>query len=58
MKRHTVTGWNLCDAHRKLFDEGFVTLVECDPDRSGVPVDQDPVRPEQAWRTRWLAHLT
>jgi hypothetical protein len=57
MERHTVTGWGLCDAHRKLFEEGFVALIECDPERSGVPADQNHMRPEQAWRTGRLAHL-
>lgn len=57
MQRHTVTGWGLCGEHRRLFDEGFVALIECDPERSGVPADQDHMRPEQAWRTGRLAHL-
>jgi len=57
MQRHTVTGWGLCNAHRRLFDEGFVALIECDPQRSGVPADQDHMSPEQAWRTGRLAHL-
>ena len=57
MQRHTVTGWGLCGEHRRLFEEGFVALIECDPERSGVPADQDHMRPEQAWRTGRLAHL-
>ena len=57
MQRHTVTGWGMCREHRRLFEEGFVALIECDPERSGVPVDQDHMRPEQAWRTGRLAHL-
>lgn len=49
MKRHTLTSWGLCDAHRKLFEDGFVALIECDPQRSAVPADQDhTMRPEQA----------
>ena len=31
MERHTATGWGLCPEHQKLSDEGFVALVECDP---------------------------
>ncbi|WP_019655350.1 hypothetical protein [Variovorax atrisoli] len=57
MQRHTVTGWGLCGEHRRLFEEGFVALIECDPERSGVPADQDHMRPEQASRTGRLAHL-
>ena len=37
MKRHTTTGWGLCAEHQKLADDGFVALVECDPQRSGAP---------------------
>ncbi|WP_395322397.1 ATPase [Variovorax sp. UC74_104] len=57
MQRHTVTGWGLCEPHRQLFDEGFVALIECDPERSGVPADQNRMKPEQAWRTGRLVHL-
>ena len=57
MKRHIVAGWGLCDAYRQLFDEGFVTLIECDPQRNGVPADQNSMRPEQAWRTGRLAQM-
>ena len=35
MERHTATGWGLCPEHQKLADDGFVALVECDPQRSG-----------------------
>jgi hypothetical protein len=36
LDRHTTTGWGLCPEHRRLCDEGFVALVECDPARSAV----------------------
>ncbi len=35
MEHHTKTGWGLCTEHQKLADDGFVALVECDPQRSG-----------------------
>jgi hypothetical protein len=35
MAHHTTTGWGLCPEHQKLFEDGFVALVECDPQRSG-----------------------
>jgi len=57
MKRHTTTGWDLCAAHRKLFDEGFVALIECDPQRSGAPAGKARLKPQQAWRTGRLVHL-
>lgn len=29
MDRNTVTGYGLCEEHQKLFDEGYIALVEC-----------------------------
>jgi hypothetical protein len=57
LQRHTVTGWGLCAEHQKLSDEGFVALVECDPQRSGLKADYRRMQPEAAWRTGRLAHL-
>jgi len=56
MKRHTTTGWGLCPEHQKQFDDGFVALVECDPERSGVAAG-GRLKPEQAYRTGRVAHL-
>ena len=55
LEHHTTTGWGLCAEHQKLSDDGFVALVECDPQRSGSPGDR--LKPEQAYRTGRLAHL-
>jgi hypothetical protein len=55
MGRRTTTGWGLCAEHQKLADDGFVALVECDPQRSGSPGGS--LKPEQAYRTGRLAHL-
>lgn len=57
MERHTAAGWGLCPEHQKLSDDGFVALVECDPQRSGSPADGGRLKPEQAYRTGRLAHL-
>lgn len=57
MKRHTTTGWGLCPEHQKLSDDGFVALVECDPQRSGSASGADRMKPDQAYRTGRLAHL-
>lgn len=57
MERHTATGWGLCPEHQNLSDDGFVALVECDPQRSGSPAGGGRVKPEQAYRTGRLAHL-
>lgn len=57
LERHTTTGWGLCPQHQKLFDDGFVALIECNPQRSGLHDGLTRLKPEQAWRTGRLAHL-
>lgn len=57
MKRHTITGWGLCPEHERLHKEGFIALVECDPQRSGSPAHGGALMPDQAYRTGRLAHL-
>lgn len=57
MEHHTATGWGLCPEHQKLSDDGFVALVECDPQRSGLPASGTRLKPDQAYRTGRLAHL-
>lgn len=57
MERHTTTGWGLCAEHRRLFDAGYVALVECDPRRSGLPAGGDRLKPEDAYRTGRIAHV-
>jgi len=56
MEHQTITGWGLCPEHQKLSHDGFVTLVECDPQRSGSQAG-GRMKPEQAYRTGRLAHL-
>ncbi|HEL5340003.1 TPA: ATPase [Stenotrophomonas maltophilia] len=57
MDRHTTTGWGLCAEHQKLFDDGYIALVECDPERSGLSASEDRVKPGDAYRTGRVAHL-
>ena len=47
----------LCAEHQRLYDEGFIALIECDPLRSGKPSRADRMKPEQACRTGRIAHL-
>ncbi|MDN4290562.1 hypothetical protein OA805_00670 [Citrobacter freundii] len=54
MERHTATGWGLCPEHQKLSDDGFVALVECDPQRSGSQAG-GRMKPEQA--PRWPVQI-
>lgn len=57
MAHHTTTGWGLCAEHQRLFDEGYVAMVECDPQRSGLSSGDARLQPENAYRTGQLAHL-
>lgn len=57
MERQTVTGWGLCPEHERMFKQGYVALVECDPQRSGVAPASGSMKPEQVYRTGRLAHL-
>jgi hypothetical protein len=57
LERHTATGWSLCTEHQRLFSEGYVALIECDPQRSGLPLAGDRLKPEQAFRTGRLVHV-
>lgn len=57
MAHHTTTGWGLCPEHQRLFAEGFVALVECDPQRSDTAVGAQHMDLEQVYRTGRLAHL-
>jgi hypothetical protein len=57
LEKYTVTGWGLCPEHQRLFDDGFVALVECDPARSGTPAAGEVVDPGRARRTGRVAHL-
>ena len=57
MARHTATGWGLCPEHQRLFDDGFVALVECDPRRSCAVSAAGRMQPGQVYRTGRCAHL-
>lgn len=55
--RYTCTGFGLCPEHQRLHDEGYIALVECDPNRSDVAQSTTHIKPEQAYRTGRLLHL-
>ena len=57
MQHHTTTSWGLCAEYQKLFDEGFIALIECHPQRSGSPSGSDRQKLGQAYRTGRQAHL-
>ena len=56
-EKYTRTGWGLCIEHQRLYDKGFVALVECDPTKTGVTKTTQRVNPNQAHRTGRLAHV-
>lgn len=57
MEHYTTTGWGLCEERRRLFEAGYVALIECDLARSDVPIGGKLMKPEQAHRTGRVAHL-
>ena len=53
LESKTVTGWGICEEHKKLRDEGFVALVEINnPEDSGSTLSQ-----EAASRTGQIMHM-
>ena len=56
MEHSTVTGYGLCDEHKRLFNEGYVALVAIDPQRS-KPQPNGAVKPGDEYRTGEVAFL-
>jgi hypothetical protein len=48
----TVTGMGMCPEHQKLYDDGYVALIEADNTPAG-----STMRPEDANRTGMIAHV-
>lgn len=58
--RFTVTGWGMCPEHQKLYDEGYIALVGCDPEKSnlvGSLISGQTAKQEEAYRTGSIAHI-
>lgn len=55
LERKTVTGWDLCPKHAKLWQEGYIALVACDPEKSRFT--GNIIKPEDAYRTGAIAHI-
>ena len=53
--RNTLTGNGLCPEHRKLYDDGYIALVECDREKSLI--EGEMLKPEDAYRTGNIAHV-
>lgn len=56
LDRHNCTGWGMCEEHQKLYDDGYVALVEIDPAAS-TPSKNNTVKPEDAFRTGAVIHM-
>lgn len=56
MERRTCTGWGMCDEHAKLRADGYIAIVECDSEKSGVK-GKETIQPGDAYRLGHIAHL-
>ena len=56
LEQHTLTGCGLCPEHQKLFDEGYVALVEVDPELSRFG-SNGSLTAKTAYRTGTIAHI-
>ena len=55
LDRHTITGLGMCPADQEKADQGFIALVECDPERSSP--NGNIMKPEDAYRTGRIMHV-
>jgi len=55
LERNTVTGWSLCPEHAKLWEKGYIALVECDPEKSKF--SGGTIKPEDAFRKERIVHI-
>jgi len=54
LERETLTGFGLCAEHWR---DGFITLIGCDPEQSGVGPTETTITPRQAYRTGEVVYL-
>lgn len=52
-----IAKWGLCPTCRALRDEGFIALVECDPEKSGNPKAGQRVLPDKVHRTGVMVRI-
>jgi hypothetical protein len=53
---HTIMGMGLCPEHEKLYKDGFIALVEIDPEKT-TREHTGSIKPENAHRTGPIAHI-
>lgn len=56
-ERHTVTGWDLCPEHQKLYDEGYIALVAANKSKSEKLPNGNIKDPGDAYRTGAVVHI-
>lgn len=56
LEEHTLTGQGLCPEHQKLFDEGYIALIEVDPELSR-PMPNGNLTLETARRIGTIIHM-
>jgi len=57
LERHTCTGYGLCPEHQKLYNDGYIALVEVDPTKSKLGPLEGELLPSNAHRTGGVIHL-
>src|SRR5215831_20757965 len=50
-ERETTTGLGMCPEHQKMKDDGYVALIECDPEKSKVKAGAATLHSDDAYRT-------
>ena len=53
LERENCTGFSLCEEHRKLFEQGYIALIELDK----IPTNSDPTGLEIDNRTGRYVHI-
>lgn len=56
LEKHTITGWGISPEVQDKIDEGFIVLVEIDPDKS-ENLPNGNISPEGAYRLGRTAYL-
>ena len=56
LDKNTVTGYGLCEEHMKVWQDGYVALVEIDPEKS-LKIESSTLNSNNAWRTGRIINM-
>lgn len=56
LEPETITGWGLCEEHKKLFEDGYIALIGIDESKSTIKANGN-ITPEDAYRTGNVCHV-